>query len=52
MVLKTILNIILSFVAGTILIGIIAENDAIKQRNLTITFAVIALLIVCINTVI
>ena len=46
-----ILNVLLGFVAAVLLIGVIGEKDEKKQRNVTLAFAVMVLLIICMNTI-
>ena len=46
-----ILNALLGFAAAVLLIGVIGEKDEKKQRNVTLAFAAMVLLIICMNTI-
>lgn len=45
------LNILLAVVAAVLLLGVIAEKDKEKNKNITIAFTAVVLLIIALNTV-
>lgn len=45
------LNILLAVVAAFLLLGVIAEKDKAKNRNITIAFMAVVLLIIALNTI-
>ena len=45
------LNILLGIVAAFLLLGVIAENDKEKNRNITVAFIFVVALIIAANTI-
>lgn len=45
------LNILLAVVAAVLLLGVIGEKDEKKQKNITIAFTAVVLLIIAVNTI-
>lgn len=45
------LNILLGIVAGILLLGVIAEKDKEKNKNLTIAFVGVLAFIIAVNTI-
>ena len=45
------LNILLAVVAAILFIGVIGESDKDKNRNITIAFGAVVLLIIAANTI-
>lgn len=45
-----IINIILAIVAAVLLLGVIAEKDKEKNKNITIAFVAVVALIIAVNT--
>lgn len=46
-----VLNTLLGLVAGFLLLGVIAENDQEKNKNITIAFVAVVVLIITMNTI-
>jgi hypothetical protein len=45
------LNVLLAVVAAVLLLGVIAENDKEKNKNITIAFVAVVALIIALNTI-
>ena len=45
------LNILLGLIAGVLLLGVIAEKDKEKNKNITIAFLALVALIITANTI-
>lgn len=45
------INILLAVVAAVLLLGVIAEKDKDKNKNITTAFVAVVLLIIALNTV-
>ena len=45
------INILLGVVAAILLLGVIAEKDKVRNHNITLAFAAVALLIIAANTI-
>lgn len=45
------LNILLAVVAAVLLLGVIGEKDKDKNKNITLAFGAVVLLIIALNTV-
>lgn len=46
----TIINVILAIVAAVLLLGVIAEQNKEKSKNITIAFVAMVALIIAVNT--
>lgn len=47
----TAINILLGVVAAVLLLGVIAEKDKERNRNITLAFVAVVLLIIAANTI-
>jgi len=45
------LNILLGVVAAVLLLGVLGEKDNQRHQSITIAFAVVVALIICMNTI-